>query len=120
MKVDHVFGVGALHGDGEGFERVEGERHESPDRVVNGSAQKACLDLEFQQPRVPRIKPGQKRAPGYYHTGDSEKTVRCTASISATRVRIMVTFVREILRALEKRFKDALSRHEITLQCFKI
>lgn len=115
MKVDHVFGIGALYGDSEGFERVEGERHESPDRVVNGSTQQACLDLKFQQPRVPRIKPGQKRALCYYDAGDRKKTVCLTASISEARMRIMVTFVREILRALEKCFKDPLSRHEITL-----
>lgn len=57
VKVDNVFGVGALHRDGEGLEGMEGERDQSPDSVVNGSAQQACLDLKFQQSRVPRVEP---------------------------------------------------------------
>lgn len=63
VKVDNVFGIGALHRDGEGLEGMEGERDESPDRVVNGSAQQACLDLKFQQSRVPRVEPagGKKK-----------------------------------------------------------
>lgn len=66
MKVDNVFGVGALHRDGERLEGMEGERDQSPDRVVNGSAQQACLDLKFQQPRVPRVEPagGRKKSSG--------------------------------------------------------
>lgn len=59
VEVDHVLGVGPLHGDGEGFERVEGEGHQAPDRVVDGPPQQARLDLELEQARVPRIEPGQ-------------------------------------------------------------
>lgn len=58
VEVDHVLGVGPLNGDGEGFERVEGEGDQAPYCVVNGPSQQACLDLKLQQPRVPRIKPG--------------------------------------------------------------
>lgn len=62
VKVDNVFGIGALHRDGKGLEGMEGERDQSPDRVVNGSAQQACLDLKFQQSRVPRVEPaGEKK-----------------------------------------------------------
>lgn len=57
MKVDNVFGIGALHRDGERLEGMEGECDQSPNRMVNRSAQQACLDLKFQQPRVPRVEP---------------------------------------------------------------
>ncbi len=57
VKVDDVFGICALHRDGERLEGMEGERNQSPDRMVNRSAQQACLDLKFQQPRVPRVEP---------------------------------------------------------------
>lgn len=57
VKVDNVFGIGALYRDGKGLKGMEGERDQSPDRMVNGSAQQACLDLKFQQPRVSRIEP---------------------------------------------------------------
>lgn len=85
VKVDNVFGIGALHGDGEGLEGMEGERDQSPDSVVNGSAQQACLDLKFQQSRVPRVEPagGGKKAVAVYYDGkwhgDSKKPEYFTA-----------------------------------------
>lgn len=59
VEVDHVLGVGPLHGDGEGFERVEGEGHQAPHRVVDGPPQQARLDLELEQARVARVEPGE-------------------------------------------------------------
>lgn len=61
VKVDNVFSVGSLHGDGEGLEGVEGESDQSPDGVVNGSSQQACLDLKFQQARISRIEPAGRK-----------------------------------------------------------
>lgn len=49
VEVDHVLCVGPLHGDGEGFEGVEGEGHQAPHRVVDGPPQQARLDLKLEQ-----------------------------------------------------------------------
>lgn len=57
VEVDHVLGVGPLHRDGEGLEGVEGEGHQAPDGVVDGTAQEARLDLELEQAGVPSVKP---------------------------------------------------------------
>lgn len=64
VEVDHVLGVGPLHGDGEGFEGVEGEGHQAPHRVVDGPPQQARLDLELEQARVARVEPGEARRTG--------------------------------------------------------
>ncbi len=85
VKVDNVFGIGALHRDGERLEGMEGERDQSPNRMVNRSAQQACLDLKFQQPRVPRVEPAGGRGKTvavYYNANshvDSKKPVCFTA-----------------------------------------
>ncbi len=85
VKVDNVFGIGALHRDGERLEGMEGERDQSPNRMVNRSAQQACLDLKFQQPRVPRVEPageGGKTVAVYYNANshvDSKKPLCFTA-----------------------------------------
>ncbi len=85
VKVDNVFGIGALHRDGERLEGMEGERDQSPNRMVNRSTQQACLDLKFQQPRVPRVEPageGGKTVAVYYNANshvDSKKPVCFTA-----------------------------------------
>lgn len=60
VEVDHVLGVGPLHGDGEGFERVEGEGHQAPHCVVDWPPQQARLDLELEQARVPSVEPAVK------------------------------------------------------------
>lgn len=87
VKVDDVFGVGALHRDGKRLEGMEGECDQSPDRMVNRSAQQACLDLKFKQPRVPRVEPAgggnkKKTVAVYYNANshvDSKKPVCFTA-----------------------------------------
>lgn len=57
VEVNHILGVGPLDRDGEGFEGVESEGHQAPDRVVDRPPQKARLDFKLQQAGVTSIKP---------------------------------------------------------------
>lgn len=68
VEVDHVLRIGPLHRNGEGFKWVESEGDQASDRVVYRAAQQARLDLELQQARVSRVKPG-----GGVCGGDTEK-----------------------------------------------
>lgn len=58
VEVDHVLRIGPLHRNGEGFKWVESEGDQASHRVVYRAAQQARLDLELQQARVSRVKPG--------------------------------------------------------------
>lgn len=61
VEVDNVLCISPLHRNSERLKGVKGEGNEAPDRVVDGAAQQACLDLKLQQARVPGIEPKQKR-----------------------------------------------------------
>lgn len=61
VEVNHVLSVSALHRDGEGLERVEGERNQTPHCVIDGSPQESRLDLKLQEARITSIKSEKKR-----------------------------------------------------------
>lgn len=59
VKVDNIFGIGALDTDGEGVVGVEGEGHQTPRRWGRVTALHSCVDLELQQPRVTGVEPAR-------------------------------------------------------------
>ena len=61
MEVHHIFCISFLYRDSKWIERVKSECHQPLSCWWNWATQETSMDLKFQKPWIPRIKPAKER-----------------------------------------------------------
>lgn len=61
MEVYHIFCISFLYRDSKWIERVKSECHQPLSCWWNWATQETSMDLKFQKPWIPRIKPAKER-----------------------------------------------------------